>query len=262
MIQINESKLDYIKELLHVDFNLTDEEKAEPKRYFEKLDKGDTLFLGIVEKYRKSDKIDGEEYTNKISAIISSYGITEQIICQSLDSLESGKGPIAEFNEIPDPLKLEFYVSILIALKYGNEFYVRPNYKADHIGKPYAHAPGGRGDIDVYSPDIYWLIEVTLIRNRDQMLNNETTSVIRHLNSGEEFKNRPKKYLSLVAPTIHQDTREFFEYSLIKHQREGGKLYIKAYPLGEFVETTVRKDNLHNMELHTKEILTSFASKL
>ncbi len=262
LIQINESKLDYIKELLCVDFNLTDEEKAEPKKYFEKLDNGDVLFLGIVEKYRKSDKIDGAEYTNKISKIISSYGITEQIICQSLDSLKSGKGPIAEFDEIPDPLKLEFYISILIAIKYGAHFYIRPNYKADHIGKPYAHAPGGRGDIDVYSAHIYWLIEVTLIRNRDQMLNSETTSVIRHLNSGEEFKSRPKKYLSLVAPVIHQDTREFFEYSLVKHQREGGKVYIKAYSLKNFMETTLKKDNFQDMEIHTKEILASFTSKL
>ena len=262
LIQTNESKLDYIKELLSVDFVLTEEEKSNPNRYFEALDKADDLFFGIVEKYRKSDKIDGAEYTNKISAIISSYGITEKIICQSLDSLQSGKGPIAEFNEIPDPLKLEFYISILIAIKYGDEFYIRPNYKADHVGKPYSHAPGGRGDIDVYSPDAYWLIEVTLIRNRDQMLNNETTSVIRHLGSSEEFKSRPKKYLSLVAPMIHQDTLEFFEYSLVKHQRDGGKIHIKAYPLKEFVETTVRKENFHDMETHTKEILASFRSGL
>ena len=262
LVQINESKLDYIKELLSVDFVLADEEKSNPKRYFEVLDKADDLFWGIVEKYRKYDKIDGAEYTNKISAIISSYRITEKIICESLDSIGSTKSPIAEFSEIPDPLKLEFYISILIAIKYGNEFYIRPNYKADHVGEPYTHAPGGRGDIDVYSPDAYWLIEVTLIRNRDQMLNTETTSVIRHLGSSEEFKSRSKKYLSLVAPMIHQDTREFFEYSLIKHQRDGGKVHIKAYPLKEFVETTVRKENFHDMEMHTKEILASFRSGL
>lgn len=262
LIQINESKLDYIKELLNVDFVLADEEKADPRRYFKALDKADALFLNIVEKYRKYDKIDGAEYTNKISAIISSYRITEKIICESLDSIGSTKSPIAEFSEIPDPLKLEFYISILIAIKYGDEFYIRPNYKADHVGKPYAHAPGGRGDIDVYSRDVYWLIEVTLIRNRDQMLNTETTSVIRHLHSSEEFMSRSKKYLSLVAPLIHQDTREFFEYSLVKHQREGKKVYIKAYPLKEFVEITMKKDNLRDMEVHTRKILTSFASRL
>lgn len=262
LIQINESKLDYIKELLNVDFVLADEEKTDPMRYFKALDKADALFRGIVEKYRKYDKVDGAEYTNKISAIISSYRITERIICESLDSIGSTKNPIAEFSEIPDPLKLEFYISILIAIKYGSEFYIRPNYKADHVGKPYAHAPGGRGDIDVYSSDAYWLIEVTLVRNRDQMLNTETTSVIRHLHSGEEFKNRPKKYLSLVAPMIHPDTREFFEYSLIKHQREGGGMHIKAYPLNEFVATTIKKENFHDMEVHTKKILASFRSRL
>ena len=261
LIQINESKLDYIKELLNIDFALTDEEKADPKRYFEKLDKGDALFWGIVEKYRKYDKIDGAEYTNKISAIISSYRITERIICESLDSIGSTKSPIAEFGEIPDPLKLEFYISILIAIKYGDEFYIRPNYKADHVGKPYAHAPGGRGDIDVYSSEVYWLIEVTLIRNRDQMLNTETTSVIRHLHSSAEFKNRSKKYLSLVAPMVHPDIREFFEYSLVKHQREGGRIHIKAYSLKEFVAMTLRKENFKDMEVHTRKILASFGSR-
>ena len=262
LVQINESKLDYIKELLNADFVLADEDKTDPKRYFKALDKADVLFWSIVEKYRKYDKIDGAEYTNKISAIISSYRITEKIICESLDSIGSTKSPIAEFSEIPDPLKLEFYISILIAIKYGDEFCIRPNYKADHVGKPYAHAPGGRGDIDVYSSDAYWLIEVTLIRNRDQMLNTETTSVIRHLHSSEESKSRTKKYLSLVAPMIHPDTREFFEYSLIKHQRDGGRVHIKAYPLKEFVETTVKKDNFHDMEVHTKEILASFRSRM
>ena len=261
LIQINENKLDYIKELLRVDFVLTDEEKTNPKKYFTRLNKADALFLHIIEKYRKYDKVHGEEYTNKISTIISSYKITEKIICESISSIGSTKSPIPEFSEIPDPLKLEFYISILIAIKYGNEFYIRPNYKADHLGKPYVHAPGGRGDIDVYSSDVYWLVEVTLIRNRDQMLNTETTSVIRHLHSNEEFKSRSRKYLSLVAPMIHQDTREFFEYSLVKHQREGGKIHIKAYLLKEFVATTVKKENFKDMETHTREILASFNSE-
>src|SRR3989338_3385728 len=261
LVQINESKLDYIKELLNAGFVLADEDKTDPKRYFKAFDKADVLFWSIVEKYRKYDKIDGAGYTNKISAIISSYRITEKIICESISSIGSTKSPIPEFSEIPDPLKLEFYISILIAIKYGNEFYIRPNYKADHLGKPYVHAPGGRGDIDVYSSDVYWLVEVTLIRNRDQMLNTETTSVIRHLHSSAEFKNRSKKYLSLVAPMVHPDIREFFEYSLVKHQREGGKIHIKVYPLSEFVATTVKKENFKDMEVHTRKILASFDLK-
>ena len=263
LLQINENKLEYIKALLAVDFSLTGEEKTDSRKYFYRMDESDEVFLNIVKRYRTQDRIDGQGYTNKIFSIINSYKITEKVICESIYSIGAKRNsPIQEFGEIPDPLKLEFYISILIAIKYKGEFCIRPNYKADHIGKPYAHAPGGRGDIDVYSSDVYWLIEVTLIRNRDQMLNTETTSVIRHLHSGEEFKSRTKKYLSLVAPMIHPDTREFFEYSLVKHQRDGGEICIKAYPLNEFVETTVKKDNLHDMEIHTEGILTSFKSKV
>ena len=61
---------------------------------------------------------------------------------------------------------------------------------------------------------------------------------------------------------IHPDIREFFDYSLVRQQRDGVKTCIKAYPLKEFVETTVKKVNLHDMEIHTGGILASFKSKL
>ncbi len=169
---------------------------------------------------------------------------------------------IPEFGEIPSPLKLEFFISILIALKYKNEFTIRPNYKVDHIGKPYSHAPGNYGDIDVYSNKIYWLIEVTLIRNKAQLLNNETSSVIRHLNSNEEFKDYSNKYLSLIAPTIHEDTKNYFDVSLIQSQIDGKKIYIKPYNIEDFINTTLTKTNLLDMDNYSKKVFAEFKSKL
>lgn len=86
---------------------------------------------------------------------------------------------------------------------YGDEFIYRPNYKCDDNGIPYSHAPGNIGDIEVYNKDNYWLIEATLIKNKFQQINNETINLFRHLTKNN-FK---KKYLTLVAPTIHDDTR-------------------------------------------------------
>ena len=60
---------------------------------------------------------------------------------------------------------------------------------------------------------------------------------------------------------VHPDIREFFEYSLVKHQREGGKIHIKAYALKEFVAMTLKKENFKDMEVHTRKILASFDSK-
>ena len=258
-IEINESKLDYINELLKINFKLEEDEKADAEKYFKKLDSVNKEYLAVIGKYKEKDKLDGEVYANKVFDIIKAYKIDEKIIVESIYRLGSGKtAVIAEFQEIPNYLKLEFYISILIALKYGNSFAIRPNYKADHIGKPYSQAPGGFGDIEIYSKKIYWLIEVTLIRNKTQQLNHETTSVIRHLFSNEEFKNHLSKYLSFIAPVVHDDTREFYDYSVIKNRKEGNTISIKPYSVDEFVNTTVAINNFADMDKYTSDVIQNF----
>ncbi len=262
LIQINENKLDYIKDLLSVNFQLTETEKTQAKDYFEKLNGFNKPFIKLILKYREKDKINGEIYRNQIFDIIETYKLNEEKITESINKIGSRKTVIEEFNEIPDPLKLEFFIAILIALKYGKQFAIRPNYKADHIGKPYSHAPGNKGDIEVFSKQIYWLIEVTLIRNKTQQLNNETTSVIRHLYSNEEFADRLKKYLSFVAPVIHQDVKEFFNYSIVQSKSKGYEVSIKPYSLNEFVEITRKKENFKDMEQYSRDIINEFKNNL
>ncbi len=262
LIQINENKLNYIKDLLKIDFQLTETEKTEAKAYFSKLNTQNADFLKIANKYRKEDIILADEYTNKLFSIIKDYKIDENIISESIKKIGTRKHLIEEFKEIPEPLKLEFYISILIALKYGQNFVIRPNYKADHIGKPYSHAPGNKGDIEVFSKAIYWLIEVTLIRNKTQQLNHETTSVIRHLSTNEEFKDYFEKYLSFVAPVIHSDTKEFYDISVIKSTIDGYKVRLKPYSINEFVEITLQKENLSDMKKYTQNVFENFKNKL
>jgi len=262
LIQLNENKLDYIQELLSIDFTLTEEEKENPWQYFQKLDGNNQPFFDLIIKYRERDKINGTTYRNQLLELIDTYKIDEETIVKSIKNISKRRNVIEEFKDIPEPLKLEFYIAILIALKYGDEFAIRPNYKADHLGKPYSHAPGNKGDIEVFSDYIYWLIEVTLIRNRNQQLNHETTNVIRHLISSEEFANRVKKYLSLIAPIIHPDVRDFFNYSIVRHRTENQDLYIKPYPLEEFVDKTIKKEIFRDMEIYTQQIINEFRQNL
>ncbi|MBF05437.1 restriction endonuclease [bacterium] len=262
-IEINENKLNYINAMLSLEFILKDEEKADPKAYFDKLDSQNEQYLELVHKYRNEDAIDGDEYRNKIHQIISIYEITEEKILESIKAIGDPRNEvIPEFKEIPAPLKLEFYISILIALRYKDRFSIRPNYKADHIGKPYSHAPGNYGDIDVYSDDIYWLIEVTLIRNKAQQMNNETTSVIRHLDADEEFKYYSSKYLSFIAPTIHDDTRSFFDVAVVQSQVAKQKIHIKPYTVQSFVQVTQAEENLQDMEEYTKLVFDKFRDQI
>jgi hypothetical protein len=262
LIQINENKLDYIKEICNIDFNLTDDEKNNENLFFHKFESYTDIFLDLLYKYREQDKIIGDIYTKQLYRIIKDYNITEDIIIKSIEKIGSKTTEIQEFKEIPEPLKLEFFISILIALKYKSQFIIRPNYKADHIGKPYSHAPGNTGDIEVFSKTIYWLIEVTLIRNKTQQLNHETTSVIRHLFSNDEFANHFIKYLSFIAPQVHQDTQEFFDYQIIKSKNDTHHICIKPYSISEFTDMISNSNILEDMDKYTRNVIEEFRKKL
>lgn len=262
LIQLNENKIDFINQLFKLNFSLSNEEKLDAKKYFNKLNSQNEEVIKLLTDFEKEDLIDGNEYVNKIFGIIDTHKINEEIIVNSIKQIGSRKTEIDEFKEIPEPLKLEFFISILIALKYGKEYAIRPNYKSDHLGKPYSHAPGNTGDIEVFSEDLYWLIEVTLIRNKTQQLNHETTNVIRHLYSNDEFGDRLIKYLSFIAPTIHQDTREFFDYSVVKSKSSDYEVNLKPYTLPEFVEVTQNKNNFDDMKNYTNNVFDSFRKNL
>lgn len=253
LIQINENKLDYIKDLLDINFSLSEDAKVNPRVYFQELEQKDNEYLAIINKYKNTDEIVPEIYMNKLQTLIDEHSITEEIIINSLKNISHNI--IEEFREIPAPLKLEFFISLLIVLKYGTTLKVKPNYKADHLGKPYSHAPGNIGDIEVFTSTVYWLIEVTLIRNKIQQLNHETTSCIRHLVSNERFNSYTHKYLSFIAPYVHEDTRNFYDYQLLLHKPTSGELFIKSYSIEEFINTTSTTSNLKDMQEYTTEVI-------
>lgn len=255
MMELNENKRDYINAILAVNFSLSEEQKKNPKDYFDILNSKNEEYLDIAYNYREEDKIDGDAYLNKIFSIISDYKINEKIIIESIKNIGTKNRIKEEFKDIPDPLKLEFYISILIAIKYGKEFAIKPNYKADHIGRPYSHAPWNQWDIEVFSKTLYWLIEVTLIRNKTQQLNNETTSVIRHLNSNEELNHIENKYISFIAPFVHEDTSTFFDFCIFDSKRKWYTVNIKPYTIDEFTDITLAKNNLIDMEEYSSRIL-------
>lgn len=147
-------------------------------------------------------------------------------------------------------------------MKYGKEYAIRPNYKADYIGLPISHAPGNTGDIEVYSKELYWLIEVTLIRNKTQMLNSETTSVIRHFLEDNKLNEYNQKYLSFVAPVIHQDTQYFYNYSIVMNRIKEKNFVLKPYSISDFVSTTLINENFDDMQNYTSQVIEDFRNNL
>ncbi len=254
---------DYINNLLSVDIELSEVEKEKPSLHFAKLETYNEQLLDIIYEYRKEVvEEDGVEYVQKASEIINMYELDEEKIIESIYSIGTTRNVIPEFKYIAEPLKLEFYLSLILALKYGKRFAIRPNYKADYIGLPISHAPGNTGDIEVYSKKLYWLIEVTLIRNKTQQLNSETTSVIRHFLEDNKINNYLKKYLSFVAPIIHQDTKEFYDYSIVRHKIKEQSFNLKPYSIPEFIDVTLASDNFMDMEIYTNQVVEEFRSNL
>jgi hypothetical protein len=263
LIYLNQDKAGYIDDLLDISVELSKEEKEEPELYFEKLETFNKNLLNVVFKHRKIEvEIDGFDYTRKVFEVIKLYKLDEELLLKSIELIGSPQNVVSAFKYIAEPLKLEFFISLLIALKYGKELGIRPNYKADYIGIPISHAPGNKGDIEVYNTEIYWLIEVTLIRNKTQQLNSETTSVIRHFIKDDQLNNYLSKYLSFVAPVIHSDTKDYYDYSIIKERIDKQNIYIKPYNIREFVEVSVAKTNFEDMKEYTGNIIDEFKERL
>lgn len=253
----------FINDLLSINITLTQEEKVSPIKHFQKLETYNTVLLATINKYREEViKTDGFVYAELVSEIIKLYELNENVIIEGINSIGSSKCNIPAFKYIAEPLKLEFYLSLILAMKYGKEYAIRPNYKADYIGLPISHAPGNTGDIEVYSESLYWLIEVTLIRNKTQMLNSETTSVIRHFLEDNNLNEYSRKYLSFVAPVIHQDTQYFYDYSIVKNKIKQHNFAIKPYVISDFVEKTLVNENFKDMENYTTKVLDDFRNNL
>lgn len=253
----------YINDLLNIPIELNYDEKSIPEKHFQKLESYNSILLSQIYKHRAIiPEIDGKEYSQKVIQIIELYKLNEKIIIDCIDSIGSSRNTIPEFKYIAEPLKLEFFLSLIIALKYGNEFAIKPNYKPDYIGLPISHAPGNTGDIEVYSNELYWLIEVTLIRNKTQQLNSETTSVIRHFLEDNKINSYQSKYLSFVAPMIHPDTKDYFDYSIIRFKIKEQNFNLKPYHISEFVKITLSRTNFEDMENYSKCIINDFKSTL
>lgn len=261
LIYLNQNKIDYMNDLLAIQIELIDEEKQNANLHFKKLETFNDKLLQIVYKYQKSKiDLDKFEYTKKVEEIIKLYDLKEENLVEGINAIGSYRNSIPAFKYISEPLKLEFYISLLLVFKYGNILGINPNYKADHFGMPISHATGNKGDNEVYRKDFYWLIEVTLIRNKAQQLNNETTSVIRHfLESKGEFL---LKFLSFVAPIIHADTKNYYDYSIVQQRTDKKNLYIKPYNVEEFINITISKRNFEDMKSYTKQVVEDFKRNL
>ena len=261
MLSPNSSRMDFYKALKAQHFKIAESAKEDESEYFETLGAFGNKLEKLVLSYREKEDLTTTEYGTKIPNIIDSYGLTRESIKEALLKVSEGKKKGEDvFWFIQAPVKFEFLLTLYAYCYFGNEYEYKPNFLCDEAGIPYSHAPGNIGDIEIFNKDKYWLIEATLIRGKNQQVNNETVNLFRHIDTGKSGS----KYLTLVAPYIHDDTKLIFHVASVVTMTESGmtSLYSDAQPTADFVEDVEGTDYFDTLRTRTRQFLFDLRNKL
>ena len=221
----------------------------------------DASLESLILSYREKVDHSTAEYNKKIPNIINSYGLTADSIEQALVKVSNGdKKGKDTFWFIQDPVKFEFLLTLFVYTYYGDTFEYKPNFICDEAGIPYSHAPGNIGDIEIFNKDRYWLIEATLIRSKNQQVNNETVNLFRHIDDTIDGQ----KYLTLVAPYIHEDTKLIFNVASIITMIKGNMLSLSsdAQTTDEFIVDMKDKAYFGLIDSRTQNFIGNIRNKL
>ena len=130
---------------------------------------------------------------------------------------------------IEEPTRLEFLISLVLIQKYPH-YDIKPNYAIDDEGNPTFTAKGGVADIEVYDTNMDSLIEVTLMRGRDQSIA-EIPAITRHLREQKDKSQENDVFSVFIAPHIHADTIYMCRFTMFQE-----KLGIYPYNISDFVD--------------------------
>lgn len=261
MLTPNESRMPLYKALKARNFFISESAKEDEEEYFEQLGSFDASLESLVLSYREKEDYSTSEYNKKIPQIIKSYGLTSDIIEQALVKVSSGdKKGKDTFWFIQDPVKFEFLLTLFVYSYYGDTFVYKPNYICDEAGIPYSHAPGNIGDIEIFNKDNYWLIEATLIRSKNQQMNSETVNLFRHIDDSKDGE----KYLTLVAPYIHDDTKLIFNVASVITMIKNNMLSLnsEAQTTDEFIGDMKGISYFGTIRSRTRDVLIDLKNKL
>lgn len=261
MLSPNENRMDFYKALKAEKFKITETAKDDEEEYFELLGSFDSKLESIIFAYREKEDHSTAEYNTKLSNIISSYGLTKEIIEQSLLKVSSGEKKGKDvFWFIQDPVKFEFLLTLYAYMYFGDSMVYNPNYICDEAGIPYSHAPGNIGDIEIFSNERYWLIEATLIRSKTQQVNNETINLFRHIDDSR----KGSKYLTLVAPYIHDDTKLIFNVASVitMIQAKMFSLNSLAQTTNEFIDCIKTENYFGIVKANSRDFIINFKKQI
>lgn len=184
-------------------------------------------------------------YTSALKNAVERYDYS--FIKKELLLLSKGKKS-SELENISEPLRLEYLLALYFGKRYGLEGLVS-NIIYNEDGLPLHCAAGGKSDIIFHSTNGSYILEPTMITSKAQQLNNETSNIVRHLKN-EEAKTNLRYRVMMIAPRIHVDTTDFFQY---KVERE--KLRIIPLSIERSIGLFQESENLYKLNMNYDLIL-------
>lgn len=162
----------------------------------------------------KDDEFDNlNNLENKLNQTFYQQALKSKIEVSQIDTLlnelrilASGAQEKSSLDNIPEPLRLEYLLALILGKKYGSKN-LESNLIYNENGEPLSYAPAGKADL-LYEN---FSFEATMIKNRNQQLNSETTSVARHFYEVKK-QNALEQRAMLIAPYIHWDVALFFKF--------------------------------------------------
>ena len=154
----------------------------------------------------------------------------------------------SDLDDIPEPLRLEYLLALCFGKRYGLEGLVS-NIIYDEDGLPLHCAPGGKSDIIFHSKFGSYILEPTMITSRQQQQNSETTNIVRHVKE-EESKTKLKYRVMMVAPCVHDDVADFFQFKAIREDVKITPVTIER-TVGLFMDS----ETLQSLGINYDEIL-------
>lgn len=258
-LSINSNRVQLYNQLNEMVEDIPESAKDNLEEYFKFLGILPHSMLQCLIENRETQKKSADSYNVKLESIVNAYHLDEKTLADYLKEVSNGDNDRRAFWFMQVPLKFEFLLSLYLYVCYGDEYDYKPNYICDDAGIPYSHAPGNVGDIEVFSPGFYWLIEATLIRNKNQQINNETINLFRHIDSSYSST----KYMSLIAPYIHDDTKLLIKVATVVSMLEQKSLiFAKPYSTEEYISKMTKRNCISDMQENTMEFVGDLGKML
>ncbi|MBO7381208.1 MAG: hypothetical protein J6U05_06025, partial [Neisseriaceae bacterium] len=167
------------------------------------------------------DNLDRQFYSKSLRKVIDDIELDN--IYDELEILIQNSDTKSSMENIPEPLRLEYLLALVFGKKFGSE-QLFSNLIYNENGVPISYAPAGKVDLEYKD----FLIEATMIKNRSQQLNSETTSIARHMYEKRKQKENELRTM-LIAPFIHWDVALFFKFCTKEFESKLAPLTIKKF---------------------------------